>query len=190
MAPLSGEPKEPVIPQVFTEAVESMHAAVLRPEISISTIRPPQKLAPFSHAIGLEVDRESLDIVPVDAEGDAFGRLILLFDPHGEEPWDSKMRLVAYIQADLEASMALDPMLSEVAWEWLTEGLTAAEAEYEDLGGTVTATHSQRFGAMDGPSNSYQLELRASWTAGDHDLSDHVRAFSETLAHIAGLPTE
>ncbi|MDO4911910.1 MAG: DUF3000 domain-containing protein [Corynebacterium sp.] len=178
----------PAIPQVFTEAVESMHATVLRPELSMSTIRPPQKLAPFAHAIGLEVNRDQIDILPIGAEGDAFGRLIVLFDPHGEEPWDTHMRLVAYIQADMEPSMAVDPMLAEVAWEWLNEGLTESNAEYEDLGGTVTSTHSQRFGTIDGPSNAYQLELRASWTATSNDLSDHVRAFAETLAHVAGIP--
>ena len=73
-----------------------MHAADLRPEITLGSIRPPQRLAPFSHAIGLEVGGEdNPDIVPTDAEGDAFGRLILLHDPGAEEAWEGAMRLVA-----------------------------------------------------------------------------------------------
>jgi hypothetical protein len=39
----------------------------------------------------------------------------------------SMMKLVAYIQADLDSSVAEDPMLPEVAWDWLTEELDALE---------------------------------------------------------------
>ena len=80
-----------------------MHAATLRPEISLGSIRPPQRLAPFSHAIGLEVGtKEEPDIIATDSDGDAFGRLILLHDPGAEEAWEGAMRLVAYIQADMD----------------------------------------------------------------------------------------
>ena len=65
-------------PQPFRDAVESMHAAHVRAEISLGDIRPPQKLAPLSHAIGLEVVHPETDLVPETSEGDAFGRLILL----------------------------------------------------------------------------------------------------------------
>ena len=88
--PLHGqaESHEPATPADFSQAVESMHAAELRPEITLGSIRPPQRLAPFSHAIGLEVgSEETPDIVPTDTEGDAFGRLILLHDPGAEEAW-------------------------------------------------------------------------------------------------------
>lgn len=105
-----------------------MHAADLRPEITLGSIRPPQRLAPFSHAIGLEVGNEdNPDIVPTDAEGDAFGRLILLHDPGAEEAWEGAMRLVAYIQADMDDAVAGDPLLPDVAWQWLNEGLKRRE---------------------------------------------------------------
>ena len=85
----------PSTPPVFTAAVESMHAAQLRPELTLGTIRPPQRLAPFSHAIGIEVgDARPDDVVSPDSEGDAFGRLILLHDPAAEEAWEGDMRLV------------------------------------------------------------------------------------------------
>ncbi len=35
------------------------------------------------------------------------------------------MRLVAYIQADLDSSEAVDPLLPEVAWSWLVDALEA-----------------------------------------------------------------
>lgn len=174
-----------------------MHAASLRREITLGTIRPPQRLAPFSHAIGLEVNHgEDIDLlnpnqaVPTDSEGDAFGRLILLHDPGAEEAWEGAMRLVAYIQADMDSAVAADPLLPDVAWEWLTEGLEQAGATHTNLGGTVTATASVRFGEIGGPPRAHQLEMRASWTAEGLDLAPHVEAFSTVLANVAGLPPE
>lgn len=179
------------IPAEFTEAVESMHRARLRPEISLGTIRPPQRPAPFSHAVGLEVQGIDEDgPIPTDAQGDAFGRLILLYSPSGEEQWEDSMRLVAYIQADMDDAVASDPMLPDVAWQWLGESLEESSAGYTDLGGTVTSTSSVRFGDIGGPPRAYQIEMRASWTADSTDLSHHVEAFSKVLAHVAGLPPE
>lgn len=178
-------------PPAFSQAVESMHAAQLRDEITLGTIRPPQKLAPFSHAVGLEVVGNSADdVVPVDTDGDAFGRLILLHDPGAEEAWEGAMRLVAYIQADMDSDVAGDPLLPDVAWEWLTESMEDCGATHTNLGGTVTATSSVRFGEIGGPPRAHQLEMRASWTAEDLDLTKHVEAFSRVLANVAGLPPE
>ena len=85
--------------------------------------RLPQRLAPFSYALGAEVRHPETAIVPERSEGDAFGRLILLHDPEGAEAWDGTMRLVAYVQADLDTSEAIDQLLPEVAWSWLVEAL-------------------------------------------------------------------
>lgn len=168
-----------------------MHRARLRPELTLGTIRPPQKLAPFSHAIGIEVEPDvdiDTDVVPTDSDGDAFGRLILLHDPAADDTWSGTMRLVAYIQADIEDELAADPLLPEVAWQWLTEGLDSAGGHYTNVGGTVTSTASHRFGEIGGPARAYQLEMRASWTAVGYDLQPHVEAFASVLANIAGLP--
>ncbi len=168
-----------------------MHRAHLRPEIALGTIRPPQRLAPFSHAIGLEVNvTDDREIVAQDSEGDSFGRLILLHDPGAEETWEGTMRLVAYIQADMDHAVASDPLLPEVAWQWLTEGLARDGAEYTNLGGTVTSTTSVRFGEIGGPPSAYQVEMRASWTATGNDLTAHVEAFAAVLSSVAGLPPE
>ena len=113
-------------PAQFREAVAAMNAADVRPEIELGPIRPPQRLAPFSYALGAEVKHPETAIVPETSEGDAFGRLILLHDPDGSEAWDGTMRLVAYIQADLDSSEAVDPLLPEVAWSWLVDALEAA----------------------------------------------------------------
>ncbi|MCZ9308526.1 DUF3000 domain-containing protein [Corynebacterium uberis] len=184
---------EAAVPAEFSEAVESMHSAYIRPELSLGTIRPPQRLAPFSHAIGLEVDHlqpELPDQIPPDSDGDAFGRLILLHDPKAEDAWEGSMRLVAYIQADMDDEVAADPLLPEVAWQWLTEALEKESAGLTNLGGTVTSTTSVRYGDIGGPPRAYQLEMRASWTADGNDLSPHVAAFARVLANVAGLPPE
>src|SRR6201987_3470186 len=140
----SGEPAQ------FREAVAAMNAVTARPEIELGPIRPPQRLAPYSYALGAEVKHPDLEIVPERSEGDAFGRLILLYDPEGADAWDGTIRLVAYIQADLDPSEAIDPLLPEVAWSWLVDALQSRMEEVTALGGTVTATTSVRYGDISG----------------------------------------
>ena len=165
-----------------------MNAAVVRSEIELGPIRPPQRLAPFSYALGAEVKHPDTGVVPETSDGDAFGRLILLHDPDGSDAWDGTMRLVAYIQADLDSHEAIDPLLPEVAWSWLVDALENRSEHVTALGGTVTATTSVRYGDISGPPRAHQLELRASWTATTPDLGTHVQAFCEVLEHAAGLP--
>lgn len=172
----------------FEEATATLATARLRNEIEVGPIRPPQRLAPLSHAVGLEVAHKEELYVPEQTEGDAYGRFILLCDPEGAEVWDGTMRIVTYLQADIEPAVATDPMLTDVAWSWLVDGLTARDVQYKMLGGTVTSTNSVRYGDLSGPPSAYQLELRASWTAIDHNLAPHLEAVADTLASIAGLP--
>lgn len=191
-------------PADFTDAVQSLHTAAVRPEIEVGSIRPPQRLAPYSYALGVEVappDPDDPALVPTDSSGSAFGRLVLLYDPAGQEAWNGTFRLVAFVQAEVEADLATDPLLPEVAWEWLTEALGVPTGSTESLpplgsdvpsvlalGGTVTATTSVRYGDIAGPPRAHQLELRASWTAGSSALNGHLEAFCEVLASAAGLP--
>ncbi|CAM3168749.1 DUF3000 domain-containing protein [Prescottella defluvii] len=183
-----GPPNEPA---QFRAAVDAMNSAEVHPDIELGPIRPPQRLAPFSYALGAEVrhpDTGATTEHAVFSEGDAFGRLILLHDPDGDEAWNGTMRLVAYIQADLEPALAADPLLPEVAWSWLVDALEDKADEILALGGTVTATSSVRYGDIAGPPRAHQLELRASWTATSTALASHVEAFCEVLASAAGLP--
>ncbi|MAU82836.1 DUF3000 domain-containing protein [Gordonia sp. Z-3] len=193
----SGAPTEPAD---FRAAVSSLHAARIRPEIEVGPIRPPQRLAPYSYAVGAEVrSAGDADDVPVDSTGSSFGRLILLYDPAGQEAWNGTMRMVAYVQAEVEAALAMDPLLPEVAWSWLSDALGVPTGETSGhapasgvavtaLGGTVTSTTSVRYGDIAGPPRAHQLELRASWTAGGLELAGHLEAFCEVLSSAAGLP--
>ena len=177
-----------VEPAPFREAVAAMSAVTARPEIELGPIRPPQRLAPYSYALGAEVKHPEVDVIPEGSDGDAFGRLILLYDPDGADAWDGTIRLVAYVQADLDSHEAIDPLLPEVAWSWLVDALESRTEHVIALGGTVTATTSVRYGDISGPPRGHQLELRASWTATTPEVGVHVEAFCEVLEHAAGLP--
>ncbi|MFW0784831.1 DUF3000 domain-containing protein [Gordonia sp. CPCC 206044] len=193
----SGAPTEPAD---FRAAVASLHAARIRPEIEVGPIRPPQRLAPYSYAVGAEVRAggDDPDEIPVDSTGSSFGRLIVLYDPAGQEAWNGTMRMVAFIQAEVEAALAMDPLLPEVAWSWLSDALGVPAGEtaagpsgpisVTALGGTVTSTTSVRYGDIAGPPRAHQLELRASWTAGGTELGGHLEAFCDVLSSASGLP--
>ena len=170
-------------PAEFREAVDSLQGTVLRPEARVESIRPPQRLAPWSHALAADIR---------DADGGELstGRLVLLYDPDGAEAWEGTLRLVAFASAELEPSMAGDPLLPEVGWSWLTEALEARGASYLAAGGTVTQTTSTRFGDVHGPRTSVALELRGSWTARTPDLAPHLLAFVDMLCNAAGVPPE
>lgn len=167
-------------PELFRRAVASLSAVRARPEIRLDEVRAPQRLAPFSYALSAEVDG------PVGEQ--AGGRLVLLHDPDGEQAWGGVLRLVVYVQAELDAELATDPLLPEVGWSWLTEALDGSGARFAALGGTVTQTSSARFGHITGPARADDLELRASWTPEDGDLTPHGEAFFELLSSAVGLP--
>lgn len=169
-------------PEAFRTAVSTLLATTVRPEAQVERIRPPQRLAPWSFAVAVDIGTLGSD--------SATGRLVVLYDPDGIEAWDGELRLVAYAQADLAADMAGDPLLPAVGWSWLTEALEQRGAPTTAAGGTVTQTTSTRFGDVHGPSSTTQLELRASWTATSTDLTSHLLAFVDLLSVAAGLPPE
>lgn len=179
-------------PVEFDRAVQSMLTAMLRAEVRVQEIRAPQRLAPWAHALALEV-MHGRDVI-------ATGRLVLLHDPQGQPAWQGSFRLVGYASVDLDAEQAHDPLLPEVGWSWLVDALNGNGARYAAAGGTVTQTSSTRFGevapadadgpdaAADDPASSSELELRASWTPLDPDLSAHLRAWADLLCTAGGLP--
>lgn len=169
-------------PEQFRAAVASLGSVLPRPEVRLTPVRPPQRLAPWSSAWSGRVGGDG------EGEDPAAGRLVLLHDPDGHEAWDGTLRLVGFVRAALDADIAADPLLPEVAWSWLADALLACEAAHTALGGTVTRTASVRFGDMAGPEGSDEVELRASWTPLGTDLRAHAAAFCTLLAIAAGLP--
>jgi len=176
-------------PEAFQRAVASLAGLRVRPEVELRPMRPPQRLAPFSAAWSAEV-AESPDAPAEDDAADVLvtGRLVLLHDPEGQDAWDGTLRVVTFVRAELDPEHASDPLLPEVAWSWLTGALEDCGARRTALGGTVTQTSSVRFGDISGPGHTTDLELRASWTPVDEDLTAHGDAFVTVLATAAGLP--
>jgi hypothetical protein len=152
----------------------------------------PKRLAPYAAAIAATVQRDGADV--------AWGRLVLLYDPDGQDGWDGVFRLVAYIRADVEPEMAADPLLGEVGWSWLSEALDAQVPGYAVPSGTVTRVITEGFGAKRDELPLTGFELRASWSpagpgnssadGGDLDtldLSAHISAWCDCLSAAAGL---
>ncbi|WP_020523627.1 DUF3000 domain-containing protein [Catelliglobosispora koreensis] len=168
-----------VLPETFTRAVSVLQEFTPRSEIALEEVPAPRKLAPFSFALGATVLRNGEEVTT--------GRLILLHDPAGHEAWEGQTRLVCYVEAEVEADLANDPLLPQVTWGWLIDALDAHTDGYRAVGGTVTQTTSSRFGGLQGPTTT-DLELRASWTPHVVPPEGHLEAWCALLASTAGLP--
>lgn len=170
-------------PEAFLRAVSSLRSARLRPEVHLTEVPAPQRIAPHAAAF-------TADVVSGDSEL-ATGRFVLLHDPAGQDAWDGSYRAVTFVRAGLEPEMAADPLLGQVGWMWLQESLAATGARCAAEGGTVTRVVSESFGALADRPAGVEIEIRASWTPVDHpseQLEPHLRAWSLLLCTAAGLP--
>jgi hypothetical protein len=181
-------------PLPFQRALAALNAARTRPEVELSALPAPKRLAPYSCAVSAAVTDPSDDSSEL-----ADGRFVLLHDPAGQESWQGTFRVVTLTRTDLEPEMAGDPLLPDVTWSWLTGALDAHTAVYSDSSGTVTRSGSSFFGGLGERPPHTELEIRASWTPrpGDPaapdalpDLGAHLTAWSELLCQCAGLPPE
>nr|WP_281507719.1 DUF3000 domain-containing protein [Brachybacterium sp. Marseille-Q7125] len=162
-----------------------MIAAPLRPEMVWRTIPAPSRMAPSTWACTGEIT--------VHDEELSSGRLVILHDPAGQESWDGTFRMVALVQAQLEPEFAIESMLGDVAWSWVTESLELHDADARELGCTATRVVSQSYGALAGRPSTVDVEMRISWTpepdaAGTVELGPHFAAWTAMLAAAGGLP--
>src|SRR5882724_3105501 len=184
----------------FAAAVAAFAAgqeAQRRTGLEFEEVSAPKRLAPYAAAVAATVQRDDVDV--------AWGRLVLLYDPDGQEGWKGFFRLVAYVRADIEPEMAADPLLGEVGWSWLSEALDARVPGYAVPSGTVTRVITEGFGSKQDEVPLTGFELRASWSptgsasqadSGDQgdqgdldalDLSAHIAAWCDCLSAAAGL---
>lgn len=175
---------EEQVPAEFTAALAMMRRAAPRHDVTVTEITAPRGLAPFAAAL-------SADITPAQHGSDSeqgTGRFVVLYDPDEPDAWGGAFRVVSFAQAPLEADIGLDPFLADVTWTWLLGALDARGATHTGASGTATTTLSSGFGELAGTSNGAKLELRASWTPMDHNLTAHVEGWVELLCMLAGLP--
>jgi len=171
-------------PAAFTAAVDAVRAAILRDELTISEIAAPSGVAPWSIAL-------AADVSPARHGNDSelgTGRFVLLYDPSSPEAWGGDFRVVCFAQAPLETDIGLDPFLASVSWSWLVDALDSRGARYAAASGTATRILSTGFGELESQGDGAQIELRASWTPLDHDVTSHVEGWSELLCMLAGFP--
>jgi hypothetical protein len=169
----------------FEGLVLAISEVIPRNEIKVEEIPSPQRLAPFSIALSAEV-----------SEGESSGRLVLLHDPAGQDGWSGRYRIVSYVRAEVEEELAGDPMLIEIGWSWLKEGLDQFHCSYLAESGTVTQIRSASFGSLEKRGNENEIEIRASWTplsqTSDIDITPseikaHIKAWLAILETAAGL---
>ena len=179
--------------KTFAEVAEAFMAArhaQARQDLQFEDVPAPKRLAPYATAIAATVQRDEADV--------AWGRLILLYDPDGQQGWDGYYRLVAYIRAEVEPEMAADPLLGV---DPHVDGERAAG--YAVPSGTVTRVITEGFGGKRDELPLTGFELRASWSpAGPGgasatgsgqsnpaalDFSAHIAAWCDCLSAAAGL---
>ena len=193
----STEPQSSAAEKTFAEVTAAFMAgrdAQARQDLQFEDVPAPKRLAPYATAIAATVQRDDADV--------AWGRLVLLYDPDGQQGWDGYYRLVAYIRAEVEPEIAADPLLGEVGWSWLSEALDAHVPGYAVPSGTVTRVITEGFGAKRDELPLTGFELRASWSpagpAGASvngsgqsnlatlDFSAHIAAWCDCLSAAAG----
>lgn len=184
---------------VFRSALRALKTAQCRPELVLTEIPAPARLAPFSVALAADLFETPLpahahqafaggdqpDIMPEEL---ATGRFILLHDPAGSPVWGGDFRVVTYIRARLEPEMGQDALLGSVAWTWLVEALEENGASYSRAGGTATRVLSENFGSLEDREDNIDIELRASWTPTSDDFGRHLEAWTHMVCSFGGLP--
>ncbi|MBR94817.1 MAG: enoyl-CoA hydratase [Micrococcales bacterium] len=172
--------------EAFETRVQALLDVPIRPEFSIEQAPSPQRLAP--HAFTLTADAVtdgSSASVGTHVES-ASGRFVVLHDPDGVDEWEANDRIVIFARCDVEPELLADPLIHEVAWSWVTEALD--NHEVAQLGGTVTVSSGTSFGSMAERPGDGLVEIRASWTPLEDDLTVHLSLWIEILATLAGLP--
>ena len=149
---------------VFDAAVAALEAgrdavASARDDLELEGWPAPKRLAPHAVALAATAFR--------DGEEAGEGKLMLLYDPAGQDGWTGTFRIVIQVQADVEEEMAADPLLGEVGWSWLTDALDLHAPGYAAPSGTVTRVITEGYGAKSDDLPATGFELRASWCPAD-----------------------
>lgn len=178
MEPLT--PATDAWPSIQESVGVARRSSLVRPEIAIDDVPAPVRLAKH----GLALSGEIMDGDDVEL---AHGRFVLLHEPGGQVTWQGDTRAVIFVRAVLEPDLAIDPLLLEVGWDWLSESLANRGPEFVALSGTVSRTGSQAFGDIASREPEGAIEIRASWTVRSTGSAASLLAWCDLLATAAGL---
>ena len=178
MQPLN--PASDAWPSIEESISAARHSSLVRPEIALDDVPAPVRLA--KHALALSA--ELLDGSDIEL---AHGRFVLLHEPGGQATWQGDTRAVVFVRAVLEPELAVDPMLLEVGWDWLSEAIGNRGLDIAALSGTVSRTGSQAFGDIASREPEGAIEIRASWTVRPPSAGASLLAWCDLLATAAGL---
>ena len=178
MQPLA--PTTDAWPSIEESVSAARRSAQVRSEIALDDVPAPVRLAKH----GLALSGEILDADEVEL---AHGRFVLLHEPGGQATWQGDTRAVVFVRAVLEADLAIDPLLLEVGWDWLSESVANRELEVVALSGTVSRTGSQAFGDIASREPEGAIEIRASWTVRPTGADASLLAWCDLMATAAGL---
>jgi hypothetical protein len=172
-----------VIPEEFAAAVASAESATFRPEVDVSPIPAPERIAPWARAWSATVTPQAGD------DGDqGTSRLVLLYDPSAPVTWSGVWRMVCFAKAPLDQAMSEDPLLPDVAWSWLTDALEAHSAEFARAAGTASTIISTGLGELATDRKGTEMELRASWSPQSPTIKNHMEGWTEFVCMLAGFP--
>ena len=112
----------------------------------------------------------------------------MLHDPEGQEAWEGEFRAVTFVRSAIEDDLQSDPLLTDVAWSWVSESLESANANFAATSGTVTRVSSASYGQLSEKEQSSEIEIRASWTPTSADsLIDHIHGWIKLIETVSGL---
>ncbi len=144
-------------PPEFREAVESMHAARLRPEVFCEEMPAPQRIAPYAAAMSADVTVDDTDL--------GTGRIILLHDPAGQRRLGRHLPVRGLRPRRDRPRADHRPAAGRGRLVLADRGArTPTGRSYLAASGTVTRVATDSFGGMADEGGSAQIEVRASWT--------------------------
>ncbi len=167
----------------FARVLAALRDVRLRPEVRLTEVPAPTRIAPYAAALTADV------VDPSDAETDlATGRFVVLHDPAVPDAWGGPWRIVTFARVELEPELASDPMLGAVGWSWLVDALADHRLGWAAEAGTVTRVVSEGFAGLADREASVEMELRASWTPTTGEVAEHLQAWADLLCTVAGIP--
>ncbi|MGP7961046.1 DUF3000 family protein [Sanguibacter sp. A247] len=171
------------VPAQFAQALVSLRSAAAGTGIALTEIPAPSRAAAYAVALSGSLVRPE---APDDEVAD--GTFVVLYDPPVTPVDDGAFRVIVLIRAALDEEMSGDPMLPEVAWDWMLEALEGCPVPGIEAGGSVTRTITTHHGAVAGRPEEVELELRASWSTKDPEVGAFLVSWARVMRQFAGVP--